>query len=453
MDAQRLVSENSALLTDLYELTMVQAYWRERLLEEAVFSLFVRRLPPTRNFLVACGLEDALQYLESLRFTPAALEYLAARPEFQPDFVAWLADFRFRGQVRAVPEGTVIFANEPILEVSASLPEAQLAESLLLNQLHLQTTLASKAARVVLAAGGRDVVDFGLRRMHGTDAALKAARAFHIAGLAGTSNVLAGFGYGIPLAGTMAHSYIQVHESELEAFREFSELYPETILLVDTYDSIEGVHHVVRLASELGHDFRVRAIRLDSGDLEELAVAARGILDDAGLTGVQIVASSGLDEQQIAALIEAGAPIDAFGVGTSLGVSSDAPALDMVYKLTEYAGRGRLKLSPGKSVLPGRKQIFRRVEGESFDGDLIARDGERCPGQPLLELVMENGRRLTRPAALSELRAHAARQIAALPQRLRQLAPADPPYPIEISGQLRSAHHRLTDAVRRVEYA
>ena len=445
--------EDIALLTDLYELTMVQAYWRERLFDEAVFSLFVRRLPDSRNFLVACGLDDALQFLESLRFTPAALEYLAGRPEFQPPFIDWLADFRFRGAVRAVQEGTVVFANESILEVSGSLPEAQLAESLLLNQIHLQTTLASKAARVVLAAGGRPVVDFGLRRMHGTDAAIKAARAFYVAGVAATSNVLAGLRYDVPLAGTMAHSYIQVHESELDAFREFSSLYPDTVLLVDTYDTVQGVHRVVRLAKDLGSDFRVRAIRLDSGDMLALALAAREILDDAGLTDVQIFASGGLDEYEIARLLDDGAPIDAFGVGTSMGVSSDAPALDIVYKLTEYAGRGRLKLSTGKHVLPGRKQIFRRMDGDTFAGDLIATDTEECPGEPLLEPVMELGHRLTTSPPLHELRAHAARQIAALPPHLRQLSPAEHPYPVEISETLRSAQRDVGDAVRSVEYA
>src|SRR5918992_1460795 len=285
-----------ALLTDLYQLTMVQAYWREHLHDEAVFSLFVRRLPPRRNFLLACGLDDALGYLESYRFTATDLDYLAGRPEFQRPFIEWLAGFRFQGEVRAVPEGTPVFANEPILEVIAPLPQAQLMETLVLNQVHLQTMLASKAARVVLAARGRTVVDFGMRRMHGTDAALKGARAFYVAGVAATSNVLAGQVYGIPIAGTMAHSYIQVHHSELEAFRGFSAVYPETVLLVDTYDTLEGVRRVIRLAGELGDGFRVRAVRLDSGDLAALAFESRALLDQAGLQRVEIFASGGLDE-------------------------------------------------------------------------------------------------------------------------------------------------------------
>jgi len=453
-DAPWVTTENVALLTDLYELKMLQAYWREELLDDAVFSLFVRRLPPERNFLLACGLDDALRYLETARFTPETLDYLAGRPEFRADFLDWLAEFRFTGEVRAVREGTPVFANEPILEVAAPLPEAQLAESFLLNQVHLQTTLASKAARVVLAARGRPVVDFGLRRIHGADAALKATRAYHIAGVSATSNVLAGHVYGVPLAGTMAHSYVQVHESELEAFRAFSALYPDTVLLVDTYDTIEGVRHVVRLARELGEEFRVRAVRLDSGDLGALAVAARAILDEAGLEHVEIFASGGLDEYEIRRLLERGAPIDGFGVGIGMGVPPDAPSLDMVYKLTEYAGRGRLKLSPGKPILPGRKQIFREVADGTFVRDVIARAGEEGPGRALVEPMMRHGRRLRAAEyTLDEARAYAARQIAALPSHLRDLAPAHPPYPVDISEELHALQRWVTDEVQRVEHA
>ncbi|HEX2250669.1 MAG TPA: nicotinate phosphoribosyltransferase [Gemmatimonadales bacterium] len=433
-----------ALLTDLYQLTMVQAYWREGLHDEAVFSLFVRRLPPSRNFLLACGLDDALQYLETLRFTGEELDFLGTRPEFQESFIRWLADFRFQGDVRAMPEGTPVFAGEPILEIAAPLPQAQLVESLLLNQVHLQTTLASKAARVVLAARGQRVVDFGMRRMHGTDAALKGARAFSVAGVAATSNVLAGQVYGIPLAGTMAHSYIQVHGSELDAFRAFSALYPETVLLVDTYDTLEGVRRVIRLAEEMGDMFRVRAVRLDSGDLAALAVEARALLDQAGLGRVQIFASGGLDDREVARLVEQGAPIDAFGVGTAMGVSADAPTLDMVYKLTEYAGRGRLKLSAGKSVLPGRKQIFREQAGGTAVRDLVALAGEEQPGRPLLEPVMQAGRRL--PAGeitLDTIRRYAAEQLAMLPPEVRALTQADPPYPVEVSRELEEMERKL----------
>ena len=251
---------NAALLTDQYQLTMLQAYHREELVEDAVFSLFVRRLPPSRNFLLACGLDDALRYLETLRFDRDSLDYLASRNEFSREFVDWLAGLRFTGDVHALPEGTPVFAEEPILEVTAPLPEAQLVETFLMNQIHFQTVVATKAARVVHAAKGRTVVDFGLRRTHGTDAGVKAVRAYCIAGLAATSNVLAGRLYGVPASGTMAHSYIQAHGSELEAFRAFSELYPDTVLLVDTYDTLEGVRNVTALAAELGDAFRVSAI-------------------------------------------------------------------------------------------------------------------------------------------------------------------------------------------------
>jgi nicotinate phosphoribosyltransferase len=428
---------------------MVQAYWRESLFEDAVFTLFVRRLPPARNFLLACGLDDTLHLLEHFHFERDALEYLRQRPEFESGFLDWLTAMRFAGSVRAVPDGTPVFPNEPLLEVRAPLPQAQLVETLVMNQMQLQTVLASKAVRLVLAAAGRPVVDFGLRRMHGLDAGLKSARAFHIAGIAATSNVLAGVVYGVPVTGTMAHSYVQAHHSELEAFRAFAVQYPDTVLLVDTYDTLEGVRNVILLARELGGEFRVRAVRLDSGDLGALAVQSRQLLDEAGLQHVQIFASSGIDEYEIERLLRAGAPIDAFGVGTALGVSSDAPALDIAYKLAEYAARGRLKLSFAKPILPGAKQVFRSEEDGVAVGDTIALAGEGLPGRPLLQLVMQEGRRL--PAgevSLEDARACAARQVGALPDRLRQVAPAEPPYPVAVSADLRALERRLTRVVR-----
>jgi nicotinate phosphoribosyltransferase len=299
--------DNAALFTDLYELTMLQAYLEEGMHEEAVFSLFVRRLPERRNYLLACGLDAVLRYLENLRFTDDSIDYLASVGSFSGRFLEWLAGFQFTGDVHAMPEGTPVFANEPILEVAGPMPEAQLAETFVMNQVHLATLLATKAARVVTAAQGRKVVDFGPRRMHGTDAAMKAARAFHIAGVAATSNVLAGHVYGVPIAGTMAHSFVQAHDTEMAAFRGFSRVFPETILLVDTYDSVEGVRRVVALAQELGAAFKVRGVRLDSGDLAALAFQARTLLDEAGLERVEIFASGGLDEYVIADLLAKGA--------------------------------------------------------------------------------------------------------------------------------------------------
>ena len=442
--AEASVGGGLALFTDLYQLTMLQAYFEERMTERAVFSLFVRRLPPRRNFLIACGLDPVLDYLESLRFTQQDLTYLDSLEIFSDRFLAWLADFRFTGDVHAVREGTPIFANEPILEVEAPLPEAQLIETFVMNQVQLQTMLASKAHRVVTAARGRSVIDFGARRMHGTDAALNAARAFWIAGVNATSNVLAGQRFGIPVAGTLAHSYIQAHGDEAAAFLAFANLYPDTVLLVDTYDTLTGVQKIIELAKRLGDDFRVRAIRLDSGDLLDLSLQARAALDQAGLHNIQIIASGSLDEYEIDALLSSGAPLNGFGVGTAMGVSADAPYLDIVYKLTSYAGDGRVKLSANKPVLPGRKQVFRRSDGDRDTGDTIARAEEDLPGRSLLETFMRDGARII-PATedLSELRRYAAEQIARLPETVRGLPEADPPYPVEISAKLNAYHQEV----------
>ncbi|QKP78900.1 nicotinate phosphoribosyltransferase [Methyloligella sp. GL2] len=426
---------------------MLQAYFDEALEHEAVFSLFVRRLPKTRNYLLACGQETVLDYLESLAFSDSDLAYLETLGLFSEPFLRHLADFRFRGDVYAIAEGTPVFANEPILEIVAPLPQAQLIETLVMNQINLATTLASKAVRVVDAADGRAVVDFAPRRMQGIDAALKAVPAFHVAGVAGTSNVLAGKLYGVPLSGTMAHSYIQAHDDEMEAFRAFTKIFPETILLVDTYDTLAGVDKVIALARELGEDFGVRAIRLDSGDLAELAKQARRRLDAAGLGQVEIFASGGLDEYAIAELVAAGAPIDGFGVGTAMGLSSDAPGLDLVYKLTSYAGEGRIKLATGKPVLPGRKQVFRIEEGGIARRDIIAREGETLGGQPLLEPVMRGGKRLNPALSLDRRRDYAAIECAKLPPALRGLEPADPPYTVEISPALQAYQDEIRNEI------
>jgi nicotinate phosphoribosyltransferase len=423
---------------------MARAYRREGLVDEAVFSLFVRELPPTRNFLVACGLGEVLDYLEDLRFEAASLDYLSTLPEFDDDFLKWLSGLRFEGSVRAVPEGTPVFAGEPLLEIRASLPVAQLVETYVMNQVHLQTLLASKAARVVDAAAGRPVVDFGLRRMHGTDAGLKSARAFYVAGVRATSNLAAGCAYGIPVSGTMGHSYIQAHDSEEEALADFASLYPGTTLLVDTYDTLEGVRTVARIATATGDRVRVGAIRLDSGDLASLSRESRAILDAAGLESVKIFASGGLDEHRVAELVRAGAPIDGFGVGTSMGVSRDAPALDIAYKLVSYGGEGRIKLSPGKELLPGPKQIRRVEVGGRAVQDHLTRADEEAPGRPLLVPVMEGGRRLEAGRETLERAAErAAREIALLPVRLRELSPADPPYVVEVSDRLRADQARV----------
>ena len=425
------------LFTDLYELTMLQAYLEEGMTDEAVFSLFVRRLPPRRNFLLACGLDTVLKYLESLSFGDRALAYLASLSKFSDHFLSWLRDFRFTGDVYAVLEGTPVFANEPLLEIVAPLPQAQLVETLVMNQIHVQTLLATKAQRVVTAAGDRPVIDFGARRIHGIDAAIKGARAFYIGGVAATSNVLAGKQFGIPVTGTMAHSYIQAHQDEAAAFRKFARLYPDTVLLVDTYDTLAGVSKVIALAKTLGEDFQVKAVRLDSGNLLALSKETRRLLDRAGLSRVEIFASGGLDEERIAQLISANAPIDGFGVGSSMGVSDDAPVLDIAYKLCEYAGQGRLKLSTGKPVLPGRKQVFRMMEKDRDVSDVIARADEDLPGRALLVPVMRNGKRLkTGCVNLKSAREYAQQQIARLPDRVCAITQAKSPYPVEVSQEL-----------------
>lgn len=439
---------NVALFTDFYELTMLQAYFEAGHNDEATFSLFVRRLPENRNYLLACGLDDVLTYLENLSFSADAIAFLRSLGQFSDGFLEWLREFRFTGSVDAVAEGTPVFANEPILEVTAPIAEGQIAETFVMNQVHLQTVLATKAARVVEAAAGRTVIDFGARRIHGVDAANKAARAFHIAGVAGTSNVLAARLYGMRAVGTMAHSYIQSYESEFEAFRDFAHLYPETVLLVDSYDTLAGVDKVITLSRQLGNAFRIRAVRLDSGDLGDLAVKSRAKLDAAGLDDVEIFASSSLDEHKIAELIASGTPIEGFGVGTKMGVSEDAPSLDIAYKLCAYAGTGRIKLSAGKPILPGRKQVFRVIRDGVAVRDVIARSEETLDGTSLLSPVMRDGIRLnTSGIALGKIREHASLALDCLPAHVRALESADPPYPVSVSAALSRYHEEIKEKI------
>ncbi|MDZ7841827.1 MAG: nicotinate phosphoribosyltransferase [Gammaproteobacteria bacterium] len=436
----------SALFTDLYELAMLGAYDAEGLAGTAVFELFFRSLPPHRNYVVAAGLDDVLDFLEHLRFRDADIDWLAGLGRFDDGFLQSLAALRFSGDVHAVPEGTVVFPNEPMVQVVAPLPEAQLLETWILNQMHVQSLVATKAARIARTAGQRAVTDFGSRRAHGSDAAIKAARAGYVAGIAGTSNVLAARRYGIPCLGTMAHSYIQAHDDELAAFEAFSKTHPGTTLLVDTYDTLQGVERVIELARRQGSRFDVQAIRLDSGPLVELIPRARSLLDDAGLGGVKILASGGLDEYGIRELIDAGVPVDGFGIGTALVVSNDAPHVDLSYKLVEYESRPRMKLSTGKVSLPGRKQVFRRSAGGRLAGDTLATAGEDLPGQPLLEQVMRNGKRTAAGRwTLEDARLRCARELDALPSALHALTrvAAEEAYPVAISPGLDDCRRRL----------
>jgi|SRR5579875_887220 len=417
------------LLLDLYELTMAQSYFDQGMTAPATFSLFARHLPARWGFLLAAGLDDALAYLERLRFREADLAYLESTRLFTSAFLDWLRGFRFTGTVRALPEGTVCFPQEPLLEVTAPLIEAQLVETALLNQLHFQTLIASKAARCVLAAQGRRLVDFGLRRTHGIDAGLKAARSAYLAGFVATSNVLAGQLYGIPIAGTMAHSYVQTFPDEETAFRAYARSFPEgSVFLIDTYEPLAGARHAARVGQELaaaGHT--LRGVRLDSGDLIELSFAVREILDAAGLRTTTIFASGNVDEHLIAAAVARGAPIDAFGVGTRMGVSADAPYLDMAYKLVAYEGRPVLKLSAAKATWPGAKQVWRRRAADAL-ADTVALADEAPPAdaEPLLVVAMEEGqRRLHEPLATA--RARAGQELAALPAALRRIDAPQPP--------------------------
>ena len=422
----------SALFTDLYELTMAQAYAAEHMDQKAVFELTFRRMPANRNYIVAAGIGDVLEFLANFHFTDEELNYVRKTGGFTEEFLSRLKDLRFTGDVYALPEGTLVFPNEPIVQVIAPVIEAQLIETYVLNQIHFQSLAVAKAARVVEAAKGRGVVDFGSRRAHGTDAAVKVARATYLAGGAGTSNVLAGQMYGIPVFGTMAHSYVQAHDNEAASFEAFAAMYPETTLLVDTYDTLAGVRKVVDLIHKLGDRFRVQALRLDSGDLGALASEARKLLDEAGLQDVTIFASSSLDEYEIQKLVNSGAPIDAFGVGTKLAVMEGASHLDMAYKLVEYGGKGRLKLSTSKVLHPGRKQVFRQAENGRIIGDTIGRFDEPLPGEPLLQPVVRSGVPTT-AIDVEECRRCFQRELARLPDHLRAIEPAPVPYPVSFS--------------------
>ncbi|EPC01115.1 hypothetical protein L861_11110 [Litchfieldella anticariensis FP35 = DSM 16096] len=434
-----VTDDDLALLTDLYELTMLQAYWREGMHERGVFSLYFRKLPGQRNFMLACGQQYVAELVTQLHFSPSSLQRLADVGMFDDRFLAWLEGFRFTGDIWALPEGTPVFPNEPLMEVEAPIAEAQLLESLVLNQVQLETVLASKAVRLVMMAKGRPIIDFGMRRMHGMDAAIRGVRAYRTAGLAGTSNVLGGLIHDLPLRGTMAHSYVLAHDNEQEAFREFARQFPGTTLLVDTHDTVAGVRKVIDLmAEEAG--LKVGAVRLDSGDLGALARDSRRLLDDAGHQEVKIVASSGLDEYSIAELVDTGAPIDAFGVGTALGVSQDAPVIDLSYKLVEYAGKPRVKHSPGKINLPGRKQIYRRLDSQGYYcGDLISlRDETVNEGESLLTLLVKQGQ--IDEAALAEAdraRERVQHTLTRLPPPLCRLESTEPSYSVELSEGLK----------------
>jgi nicotinate phosphoribosyltransferase len=445
----------SPLLTDLYELTMAAAYFENKFEALASFELFVRHLPPGRSFLLAAGLEQALEFLENFRFSAEDVEFLRRHPVFahvSDGFFEYLRELRFTGEVWAMPEGTLAFAEEPLLRVTAPIIEAQIVETFLLTSLTFQTLIATKAARIVQAAAGRGVVEFGSRRAHGPQAGVLAARAAYIGGCIGTSNVEAGMRYAIPTFGTLAHSFVMAFADEGESFRAFQRVFPEhAVLLVDTYDTLAAIDKIIQLG------LRPRGVRLDSGDLVELSKQVRRKLDAAGLTDTQIFASGDLDELAISAAVAAGASIDAFGVGTELATSKDAPALGGVYKLVELEvgneRQYRAKFSPEKATYPGTKQVFRfRNQKGEFDRDVIGRSGERfAEAEELLVRVMRDGRHTQPSPALDAVQGRAREQLASLPMRYRQLQNADQ-YPVEISRKLKALQEEVRSEVRQTNH-
>ena len=449
--------ENVAMLTDLYELTMCASYFDNRKLEPASFDLFIRKLPPNRSYLLFAGLEQVLRFIERMKFTEEHIKFLKSQG-FKEDFLDYLRNFKFTGDVWAVPEGTIVFPNEPLIRVTAPIIEAQLVETFALNTVNLQTTIATKASRVVYAAKGKPVIEFGLRREHGVDAGMKVARASYIAGCAGTSNVLAGMKYGIPVFGTMAHSFVMFFSNEVEAFRAFTKTFPDkSTLLIDTFDNIKGAENAIIVAKELEEKgFKLRGVRLDSGDLVSISKKVRKMLDENGLGYVQIFASGDLDEYRIEELLRKGAKIDSFGVGTKMGTSADRPYVDIIYKLCEKVnGKGKfqpiMKLSEGKATLPGRKQVFRLRDAEgSFVKDVIALEDEKVDGEPLLIKVVEKGKVVYDFPTLEDIRGRALENLSRLPEKYKRLRNVAK-YPVELSPKLKNLIRELRRKLKKIE--
>ena len=404
-----------SLFTDLYELTMAQAYFEANKTGKAVFSLFVRKLPENRNFLVSCGLEPLLEALSEFRFGDEELKYLKSLGIFKDWFLDYLKEYSFRSNLYAIGEGRIIFQNEPIVQLEGSLPDVQILETIVINLIHYNTLIASKAARCYIAGRGKGLVDFGLRRAHGLDAGLYAARATYITGFSGTSNLFAGMKYSIPVFGTMAHSFVMVFEEEEEAFRAFAKSFPDrTVLLIDTYDTLEGAKKALRLMKE---GIKVVGVRIDSGDVEELSKEVREIFDREGFRDVKILVSGGVDEMDIDRWLSRSAPIDAFGVGTKLLTSSDAPYLDIAYKLVEYEGKPKFKLSPGKATFPYKRQVIRHYEDGlmAYDEVVPYREGG------LVEMVCKEGSLIKKLPSLKEIREVFMEELSRLPERLKSL--------------------------------
>lgn len=439
-----------SLLLDLYELTMAEAYFSYKKNTLATFDLFIRQLPKNRSYLVFCGLQDILSYVKELRFDSGALRYLKKQGIFSKGFLKYLAGFKFKGDIWSMPEGEVFFANQPVIRVTAPIIEAQILESFLLNAVNLETMIASKASRVVNSARGRKVYDFSLRRAHGKDAGVKVARASYVAGLSGTSNVLAGKLYKIPVAGTMAHSYVMCFKQEIDSFLAYANTFPErTTLLVDTYDARKGIENAVKIGLYLKEKgYRLQGIRLDSADIAGLSKLARGMLDKAGLAFVKIFASGNLDEFKIEYLLKHGACVDSFGVGTNMGTSIDAPSLDVIYKLSEVTdeqGRflPRMKLSKGKVTFPGRKQVFRIQDKRGrFLKDILGLENEHVGGRRLLKKVIKKGKPVYRQPSLGRIRAYHKNNLLRFADKLKK-TDAVYRYPVLISPGLNRLRRSL----------
>lgn len=437
-----MATENDlGLLTDLYQLTMAQAYFQNSRMEPATFSLFVRAYPANRSYFVSAGLRDVVDFLEGFSIDSSAVDYLHSLGLFADDFLEFLKSLRFTGEVWAIPEGRLFFKDEPIVEVTAPIIEAQVVETFIINQINFQSLIATKAARCIHAARGRAVVDFSLRRTHGIDAGMKVARASYLAGFAGTSNVRAGRRYGIPVVGTMAHSFVSSHEREIDAFRSFVKSFPNnSILLIDTYDTIAGAHNAVEVGREMAaRGQRLQGVRIDSGDRAGLAREVRKIFDAAGMQHVKIVGSGGLDEFDLADFADAAVPYDSYGVGTKMGVSGDAPWTDCAYKLVDYDGRPVLKLSTGKVSWPGKKQVFRRRNNQGqMEKDIIGLREENLPGAELLLVkIMESGKAVVPLPALEDSRKTFREEFAQLAPSTKAIRnPAH--FPVEFSAELKN---------------
>jgi len=432
-------AERFELLTDLYELTMAASYFENSMVEPATFSLFIRNYPHGRSYFVAAGLEQFLGYVANFHFSESDLAYLDRTGLFSDDFLEYLKTMRFTGSIYGLAEGEVFFVDEPILEVTAPIIEAQILETFVINTASLQSMIATKAARCVHAARGRRLVDFSLRRSQGIDAGLKVARSTYIAGFVATSNVLAGKLYGIPISGTMAHSYISSFGDEIEAFRAFARSFPKkTILLIDTYDTVAGARKAAIVGQEMAKEgHKLLGVRLDSGDMTLLSQQVRNVLDEAGLRDVEIFASSGFDEYKIATTLKEDARIDAFGVGTKMGVSADAPYFDMAYKLVQYGERPIMKLSTGKVNLAGEKQVFRKTDhqGQFLEDIIGTRDETIEAACPLLEPVMQDGKLLRKHPSLEEIRERFRKNFAALDEKYKALDGVHL-YPVKLSARL-----------------